>query len=117
MNQQPTTQPIILNCTEQDAKVELTLQLTDDIVYFQGHFPDQPILAGVVQLNWAVEFARQYLNIKGDVLSVEVLKFQQLIEPGTTVQLSLELKADDKFTFAYSSSLGKHASGRVKTGS
>jgi 3-hydroxymyristoyl/3-hydroxydecanoyl-(acyl carrier protein) dehydratase len=117
MNQQATTQPIILNCTEQDSKVELTLQLPDDLVYFQGHFPDQPILAGVVQLNWAVEFARKYLNIKGDITSVEVLKFQQLIKPDTKVQLSLELKADDKFVFAYNSSLGKHASGRVKTGS
>ena len=117
MNQQATTQPIILDCTQQDRQCILTLKLPADLVYFQGHFPDQPVLAGVVQLNWAVEFARQYLNIKGNVTSVEVLKFQQLILPSTTLQLSLELKTDDKFVFAYSSSLGKHASGRVKTGS
>ena len=117
MNQQVTTQPIILDCSQQENQCILTLDLPADLLYFQGHFPDQPILAGVVQLNWAVEFARQYLKVEGDVISVEVLKFQQVILPSTTVQLSLELKTDGKFLFAYSSSLGKHASGRVKTGS
>ena len=38
-----------------------TLQLTapDNLLYFDGHFSGMPILAGVVQLDWAIFYGRQ----------------------------------------------------------
>ena len=31
--------------------------------YFEGHFPEVPLLPGVVQIGWAVEFGRQYFEL------------------------------------------------------
>lgn len=111
------TKPEIIHCEQADDLCRLTLRLSPEIDYFNGHFPGTPILAGVVQLNWAVEYAREYLKLTGvDVSSVEVLKFQKVLEPNTEVILSLTRKADDKFLFDYSSAQGNHASGRIKLG-
>jgi len=35
--------------------VVLKCFIPQDLDYFNGHFPQTPILAGVVQLHWAVE--------------------------------------------------------------
>ncbi|WP_462159886.1 ApeI family dehydratase [Pseudoalteromonas sp. GB56] len=86
---------------------------TPDLDYFRGHFPGAPILAGVVQLDWAVKYARQYLSIQGDVKDIEVLKFQVVMTPELELTLTLTKKKDDKFSFSYHSHKGQHASGRV----
>lgn len=111
------TKPEIIDCENQDGQCRLTLVLSPEIYYFEGHFPGTPILAGVVQLNWAIEYAKEHLAlIDSDVSSVEVLKFQQVLTPNTQVVLTLTRKTDDKFTFDYTSDSGNHASGRVKLG-
>ena len=107
--------PEIINSERTDDSCRLMLRLSPEIIYFDGHFPGTPILAGVVQLNWAVEYALEYLSLQGsDVGSVEVLKFQQVLAPNTDVVLSLTRKAEDKFVFDYSSEVGNHSSGRIK---
>lgn len=94
--------------------VELKLHVSSDIDYFKGHFPNAPILAGVVQLDWAIHFARQYLDIASDaVKNVEVLKFQVVIQPEQDITLILTQKSEHKFTFKYISERGVHASGRI----
>lgn len=93
----------------------LTFTLDPKLSYFEGHFPGQPILAGVVQLDWAIKLAKQYLSLdEGDVGAVEVLKFQQMLLPNTEVTLTLNRKDPKKFIFSYSSASGNHASGRIK---
>lgn len=112
-----TDQPIVKNHEATEDGCILTLELPQNLCYFEGHFPDKPILAGVVQLEWAIVFGREYLDIcKNDVTSVEVLKFQQLTVPGSTIKLTLTAKSDNKFTFGYASDVGNHASGRIKLG-
>jgi 3-hydroxymyristoyl/3-hydroxydecanoyl-(acyl carrier protein) dehydratase len=112
-----TLKPTILNSEQTTDSCELTLHLPDDLMYFQGHFPEKPILAGVVQLQWAVTFAKQYLSLDDlPVNSVEVLKFQQFIEPNSEIVLSMSQKSSDKFVFSFTSVAGRHASGRVKLG-
>ena len=94
---------------------QLVFTLDPQLSYFEGHFPDKPILAGVVQLNWAVELAQSHLDLAGhEVAAIEILKFQQLLTPNTEVTLTLVQKDAKKFTFSYQSATGNHASGRVK---
>ncbi len=107
------TEPQILNVSQSAEEVVLTLYLPPDLDYFRGHFPGAPILAGVVQLDWAVKYARQYLSIQGDVKDIEVLKFQVVMTPELELTLTLTKKKDDKFSFSYHSHKGQHASGRV----
>lgn len=109
-----TALPQIRHHEEQENIQILTLWVAKELDYFRGHFPQAPILAGVVQLDWAVKLAAQYLSLQGiEVADVEVLKFQQVIKPDTLVTLTLEQKSPLKFTFSYKSASDNLASGRI----
>lgn len=74
---------------------DLTLFVSEKLCYFAGHFPSFPILPGVVQVDWAVAFARDYLAMQSPVTQVERLKFTHPIQPNKRVLLSLALSADN----------------------
>ena len=90
------------------------IRLPEDLFYFEGHFDDTPILAGVVQLHWAIEFARQHLSIPGVFQRIEALKFFKVLMAGDDVTLSLRYDRDtDRLTFDYTNGETRHSSGRV----
>lgn len=102
---------------EGDHKVTLKLRLPAELLYFKGHFPGAPILPGVVQTDWAIHFGRELLPVKGDFKALEILKFQQVLQPGQTPDLELEYKAEKgALAFCYVSAKGKHSSGTVVFG-
>ncbi|MFY8275205.1 thioester dehydrase [Pseudoalteromonas sp. SSDWG2] len=107
------TEAEVCAITHESERVTLNLYLPANLDYFRGHFPDAPILAGVVQLDWAIKYAAQHLHMHGHVQDVEVLKFQVVMTPELNVQLTLERKNQNKFTFSYQSEKGQHASGRI----
>lgn len=94
--------------------VELSFFVPKDLYYFTGHFPNAPILAGVVQLHWAVEYAKEQFSFDHkNVQNLEVLKFKAVIVPGQNLQLTLTKKSNEKIIFSYVSEKGQHASGRI----
>ena len=98
----------------EDSQVELQLYIPTDLDYFNGHFPEAPILAGVVQLHWAVEYSKQKFSLaERDIKNIEVLKFQVVIIPGQKLNLTLTKKSPNKILFSYTSEKGQHASGRI----
>jgi len=110
---------VSLSINSLDDSVVLTLHIPTDLDYFKGHFDQAPILAGVVQLHWAAEFAQQYLDISAtDVMDIQVLKFQEMILPGQDVVLTLTKKTAEKVLFSYQSTMPNgdvksHSSGRL----
>ncbi|WP_233520484.1 ApeI family dehydratase [Flocculibacter collagenilyticus] len=107
-------EPQIIGKSLEGDNAQLRLMIPEDLDYFNGHFPNAPILAGVVQLDWAVKYGIESLNMPAStVKNLEVLKFQVVITPGLNVTLSFTRKSDFKFTFKYESEKGVHASGRV----
>jgi len=106
--------PQILNEKCDDNSVSLSCIIPENLDYFNGHFPQAPILAGVVQLHWAVEYAKQKLSFTNhSVKNLEVLKFQEVIVPGQTLEIILTKKNNEKVLFSYLSEKGQHASGRI----
>lgn len=106
--------PEVLSEQQDDNSVVLSLRIPESLDYFKGHFPNSPILPGVVQLHWAVKYAQEKLSLaSSDVKNVEVLKFKVVIIPGQILTLSLTKKTPYKFVFSYNSVKGLHASGRV----
>jgi acyl-CoA synthetase (AMP-forming)/AMP-acid ligase II len=69
--------------------VALLLELPADLVWFAGHFPDLPILPGVVQIDWAAHYGRLYFGFDATASDVSRLKFQNLIRPGDAPRLEL----------------------------
>lgn len=90
------------------------LDVTPELIVFDGHFPDAPLVPGVAQLDWAVEFARRCFELPQAFQRCEVLKFQLPVLPGTALQLDLQWNAQScALGFRYSSVHGAHASGRI----
>lgn len=103
--------------TDHPEQVELDLFIQPDLIYFDGHFPGAPILPGVVQLDWAIAFARRYFGLTGPFQSMAQIKFQQVIQPAMRVRLSLiHLPAKSAMEFLFSSAGGAHSSGRILFG-
>jgi 3-hydroxymyristoyl/3-hydroxydecanoyl-(acyl carrier protein) dehydratase len=93
---------------------ELTLLIDSSLPYFAGHFPDHPILAGVVQLEWAELFGRERFGIVSEFSGLEAIKFQRVITAKQReVTLSLAWGAGC-LGFRYDSERGQHASGRLR---
>ncbi len=81
--------PELLDVKLAQGHLEASLLVAPELAGFAGHFPDFPILPGVVQLDWAVHYAREFLLIDEPVLRVERLKYTCPIIPDTRLQLSL----------------------------
>jgi acyl-coenzyme A synthetase/AMP-(fatty) acid ligase len=84
---------------------------------FDGHFPQQALVPGVAQLDWAITLAREAFGVGVPVLRLEQLKFQAPIFPDTAVVLALEWDAAASLLgFRIASAEKQHASGRVRFG-
>lgn len=99
-----------------DSTVTLTLPIAQDLPWFSGHFAQQGVLPGVVQIDWAEGFGRQHFALPNTLSHLEVIKFNNLITPGNPVQLQLEWKPDSgKLLFAFRGldDNRPHSSGRL----
>lgn len=89
--------------TIDDNRLILELRLLAELFWFQGHFPTSPILPGVTQVNWVMEYARTILGMNHDFSGMEVVKFQRPLLPGETVHLQIDwLKEKHRVVFRYS---------------
>jgi len=109
-----TVAPTILRNDVEPGAVVLRLRLVPDLTYFEGHFDSEPILAGVVQIDWAIEFAMDFFPITGTFRRIEALKFFKVLFPGQDVTLELRYDVDlGRLNFCYINGDTKYSSGRV----
>lgn len=104
-----------VSAEERDGEWLLQLQVPLDLAHFTGHFPQTPVLPGVVQVDWAQQLARQLVpHLPSRFAGMEVLKFQQLVRPGDTLQLTLRFDSErGKLYFAYHNGEAACSSGRI----
>lgn len=111
---QKITLPLIHKTSIEASRCELVIQIPQDLIYLQGHFPGVPVVPGVALLRWVEHFARAHLSITGVCKNLEVIKFKQLVRPGDTLTLTLAHQAEkNKLLFTYVSESGEHSSGRL----
>ena len=103
---------------QEDDQWHLELGVPVDLAHFSGHFPQTPVLPGVVQIDWAISLARQLIeNLPPRFQGMEVLKFQQLARPGDRLQLTLRFDAQrSKLHFSYRNGDAPCSSGRILLG-
>ena len=109
--------PYVLGIDKTGDNLELKLNVPVDLIYFPDHFSSYPILPGVVQIAWAEHFGKLFFAIDKPFLTMEVIKFVSVIQPGNELKLTLNWKAlAGKLYFNFSSELGAHSSGRMVYG-
>jgi 3-hydroxymyristoyl/3-hydroxydecanoyl-(acyl carrier protein) dehydratase len=104
--------PQIQGCDLSENSVELSLKVDESLIYFSGHFPDQPILPGVTQLAWVEKFGQLFFNSELPFLRMEAIKFKKIIRPGSVIQMKLNWKSEsNKLYFELTSDEDSHSSG------
>jgi acyl-CoA synthetase (AMP-forming)/AMP-acid ligase II/3-hydroxymyristoyl/3-hydroxydecanoyl-(acyl carrier protein) dehydratase len=107
-------EPELLRKQQVDGEWHLALAIPPDLAYFSGHFPQSPVLPGVVQVDWAMNLGQRLLDLPTRFAGMEVLKFQKLIRPGDEVWLTLRFDAErSKLYFTYRNADGACSSGRI----
>ena len=93
------------------------MRIQAELLYFEGHFPEQPILAGIAQLSWVESYGKLFFDIHQPFIRMEVIKFKKIIQPNDKIQLKLNWNTEtNKLYFELNSDSASHASGRLVYG-
>ena len=113
-NQVRSVEPDIVGRELEQDKVILHLHLPEDLFYFDGHFDEAPILAGVVQIDWAIAYGKAHFKIPHGFRRIEALKFFKVLMAGDDVKLDLSFdRVTGRLNFQYSGRETMHSSGRI----
>ncbi|MGA7436860.1 MAG: hypothetical protein WBW32_01895, partial [Luteibacter sp.] len=89
----PRIASVVAERTDGEVHV-LALALPFDLACFVDHFPAAPVLPGVLQIAWALEFASSRFGTPTTCRGMDQLKFQRLLRPGDRVDLTLRYDAE-----------------------
>ena len=96
------------------ADLKATIAIPADGRWFEGHFPGRPVVAGVVQIHWVMQAAREVFGPGLRPRAFENLKFRDLLLPEQVFRLSLELSDDGALLrFRLFSDSSEFSSGKV----
>jgi len=92
-----------------------TLDLGPELPVWQGHFPGDPVLPGVVQVDWAIRLGTAAFGPLGRFAGLDQVKFLAPIRPGGELELRLALDpARSRLDFQYWRGAVRHGSGQVR---
>lgn len=106
--------PIILRRDVREDVATFELMLEPELRWFDGHFPEQPILPGVAQLHIASVLAEETWGIVATGADMARVKFRRMMRPGDQVLLTLTRSASDRLDFKYLIDGEITASGAIK---
>jgi len=110
----PPSNPRTLAETRSDGVFERRLFVPADLAHTAGHFPGRPLVPGVVQLDWALRAAGEWLGGPVALLELTALKFPEPLVPGGRVTLRLErAQADGVIRFRLLDGARVHLEGRA----
>lgn len=82
--------------------VEFDLFVDAKLFQFQGHFPNEPVLPGVAQIDWAARLGKEHFGLTGTILRLGQLKFSKLIVANIDILLRLEWSREkQRLLFSY----------------
>ncbi|GGW84919.1 ApeI family dehydratase [Alteromonas halophila] len=107
--------PVFLSSEVTSTTATLHLHVPHNLSWFEGHFPDQHVLPGVVQVDWVGKLAKALFSELGAFRQLSNIKFKSMILPDTHVSLELQLDADKgNVAFHYVSQSASFSMGTMK---
>ncbi|MDF1790476.1 MAG: AMP-binding protein [Thalassobaculaceae bacterium] len=111
------TTPVVLARSSDVSTARLTLRIPDDLMFLDGHFDGYPIVPGVVQIDWAIRYARDAFPITGTFHRLEAVKFFHVLAPGDETDLTIDYDAArGRMRFGFEAGATTFSSGRVLFG-
>lgn len=104
--------PTALSLQTSDRSAELLLWVDGQLPCFDGHFPQQPILPGVAQLDWAGRAASALFGLPLGCRELRRIKFSNPAGPDTTLILQIE-RRQSAVNFECRTAAGLHAKGSL----
>jgi 3-hydroxymyristoyl/3-hydroxydecanoyl-(acyl carrier protein) dehydratase len=104
--------PDVVARHQQDRKIRLLFHVPADLVWFEGHFPGDPILPAVVQIDWVIHFGREFGFSDASFTGFSRLKFMSVITPDAVIRLILVAETNG-IQFTYESGSRLHSKGVV----
>ena len=106
--------PLWVQRTASPSQVEGILYVDASLPMFAGHFPGNPILPGVVQIDWAIEAAGDAFTSTSAAAfrGMSRIKFKTPVRPGTWLQLRLTRQGND-VNFVYLDNRGACTEGKL----
>ncbi len=85
----------ILSIKNNDDNIQANIKLNPEHNIFKGHFPDNPVLPGVVQLKIVKEIINKVYNKKHTIKSASNIKFTGIITPETIFTIDIKVNKTD----------------------
>lgn len=106
--------PLVHDANASNHELTIEFEVPESLVYVEGHFPDFPLVPGVVQVNWVLHFLEEQVGIRGDLNKIDVLKFNSMLRPGDRGRLEVEVDpSEGQVAFEYLSDSDLISSGRL----
>jgi 3-hydroxymyristoyl/3-hydroxydecanoyl-(acyl carrier protein) dehydratase len=86
----------------QDGALRARVDIPGDSVWFEGHFPGEPILPGVAQVMMAQEAIMKGFSPSGGSFSMKRVKFNRVVRPDSSLDVFVEKKRESMYSFSLS---------------
>lgn len=106
--------PRVLSQLDDTTTKRFLLNIGNNLDWFRGHFPGNPVLPGIVQLHWAVSVAQACYDYQGVPSEVLRLKFKSVVVPPTIVELAISSPRRGEIQFNYSGLGNQYSEGRLR---
>lgn len=114
-NNEIVREPQLLEERREAHRLERRLRVPRALAFLDGHYPGRPLVAGVVQLRWALDAARALLGAAPLVAGFEGLRFRDVLAPEQELRLWVELsEARDLLRFQLDAEGVVFAAGRAR---
>jgi 3-hydroxymyristoyl/3-hydroxydecanoyl-(acyl carrier protein) dehydratase len=105
--------PRVISIAEDLSQTRIRLDVSEDLCWFRGHFPGQPVLPGIVQLHWSVTVCRALFGFSSGPWEIKRLKFKKVLVPPKHVDLSVLRQGEREAQFRFSSDGEENSEGRI----
>ena len=105
--------PRIVSLRSEPPAIRLCLEVSSKLRWFVGHFPEQPVLPGIIQVHWAVIVCRACFGFAGAPAEIKRLKFKRIISPPRTVDLLVARHDELEAQFSFGDANEQNSEGRL----
>jgi len=87
--------------TSDDDKIILNTEVLPDSPWFDGHFPENPTLPGIAQLEMAIDAIRLVSKRNLSVTGFRKVRFKRVIRPGEKLKVIITSRKSQEGSYAF----------------